>query len=458
MAQIIIAGGGMSGMSLAWRIMQLRPDYSVTVLESSDRAGGKAWTEKISGFLCERGVNGILDNKPATLELSRELEITPLKSNEASKRRFIVKDGRLSMLPDSPGAFLKSRLITLTGKMRLALEALIPRGIINDDESLADFARRRLGREAFSYLIDPMASGIYAGDPEKLSLRSCFPRIYELERDYGSLIRAMFKLKHEAKKKGKAGPGAGPGGSLTSFLNGMGELADKLSCSLGDNIRKNSKVTSAEKTSEGWKISLDSGETLSGTHLVMACPSFAAASILKESVPSISSIIDNISYPPVSVVCLAIKKEQMPAELDGFGFLAPFREHRSLLGALWDSSIFAGRAPEGWHLIRVLVGGARNPEIAQLPDGKLIDIVIEEISDLIHLNGKPEVLKIFRWDKAIPQYNVGHSVMEENLKTELANNRGLYMRCNWIGGVSLNDCIASSNALAEEICQLRRKY
>lgn len=456
MAQIIIVGGGMSGMSLAWRITQLRPDYSVSVLESSDRAGGKAWTEKISGFLCERGVNGVLDNKPATLNLAAELNLAPLKSNEASKKRFIIRDGKLCPLPESPAAFLKSGILSFAGKMRLALEPFIARGV-EGDESLADFAIRRLGREAFSYLIDPMSSGIYAGDPYRLSLKSCFPRIHELERDYGSLIRAMFKLKHEARKKGATGPGAGPGGALTSFINGMGELASRLASALGDRIKRNKRVVSAEKTEEGWQVSTDSGEVFKGSHLVMACPAFSAARILKDSMPDVSDLIGEIPYPPVSLICMAVKKEQVPLDLDGFGFLAPSLEKRPVLGALWDSSIFAGRAPDGWHLIRILAGGARHPEIAQLDDSKLTDIAVNELTDLTGLKGMPEILGIFRWDKAIPQYNVGHEAMMYEL-SRLLDGRRLYMRCNWIGGVSLNDCIAASNSLAEYICQVRRKY
>ena len=456
MAQIIIVGGGMSGMSLAWRITQLRPDYSVSVLESSDRAGGKAWTEKISGFLCERGVNGVLDNKPATLNLAAELNLAPLKSNEASKKRFIIRDGKLCPLPESPAAFLKSGILSFAGKMRLALEPFIARGV-EGDESLADFAIRRLGREAFSYLIDPMSSGIYAGDPYRLSLKSCFPRIHELERDYGSLIRAMFKLKHEARKKGATGPGAGPGGVLTSFINGMGELASRLASALGDRIKRNKRVVSAEKTGEGWQVSTDSGEVFKGSHLVMACPAFSAARILKDSMPDVSDLIGEIPYPPVSLICMAVKKEQVPLDLDGFGFLAPSLEKRPVLGALWDSSIFAGRAPDGWHLIRILAGGARHPEIAQLDDSKLTDIAVNELTDLTGLKGMPEILGIFRWDKAIPQYNVGHEAMMYEL-SRLLDGRRLYMRCNWIGGVSLNDCIAASNSLAEYICQVRRKY
>ncbi len=457
MASIIIAGGGMSGMSLAWRITQLRPDYSVTLLESSDRAGGKAWTEKISGFLCERGVNGVLDNKPATLALAAELNLAPLKSNEASKRRFVIRDGALCQLPESPSAFLKSGILSLAGKLRIALEPFIAKGR-DEDESLAAFAIRRLGNEAFSYLIDPMSSGIYAGDPAKLSLRSCFPRIHELEREYGSLVRAMVRLKYEARKKGGTGPGAGPGGTLTSFINGMGELASRLASALGDRIRRNSGVVSAEKTEEGWKVATDSGEVFEGSHLVMACPAFSAADILRDTMPEVSELIGNISYPPISVVCMAMKREQVPSDLDGFGFLAPAIEKRPILGALWDSSIFAGRAPEGWHLVRVLVGGARNAEIAQLDDGKLTDIAVNEFTELAGLQGMPEILGIFRWDRAIPQYNVGHMVMEKKLFRLLPPETRLFMRCNWTGGVSLNDCIAASNAVAEDICQVRRKF
>ncbi|MBW1669886.1 MAG: protoporphyrinogen oxidase [Deltaproteobacteria bacterium] len=451
MAKVIIAGGGLSGLSLAWFLKQLKPGWEILVLESEARAGGKAWTIKEDGFVCEKGVNGVLDNKPSTLALAARLGLGPLKSNDAARSRFVIKNGQLIQLPVSPSQFLSSKILSLPGRLRVLAEVIVSKGDISKDESLADFARRRLGREAFEYLIDPMATGIYAGDPERLSLRSCFPRIHELERDYGSLIRAMIKLQKEAKKKGKKGPGAGPGGVLTSFTTGMNELVDALVRALGPAVRLNSSVASISKNNTGWRVYLQNGEELESSHVVLACPVKAVSEVLKETAPDIVKLAVQINYPPVSIVCMGIKQGITENPMNGFGFLAPGGEKRSILGSLWDSSIFPNRAPEGYQLTRTLIGGVRAPDLARLPDFSLLDLVVKEFSELIGLKGGPEFVKIFRWDEAIPQYEKGHHAIASEIDSTLRSYPGLYIRCNWLGGISLNDCVANSEKLANQL-------
>lgn len=440
-------------MSLAWFLGKLKPGWEILVLEAEDRAGGKAWTVEEEGFVLEKGVNGVLDNKPSTLSLAASLGLRPLKSEDAARRRFVIKEGRLIQLPVTPAQFLSSKIISLPGRLRVLAEAFISKGDFSKDESLADFARRRLGREAFEYLIDPMATGIYAGDPERLSLQSCFPRIHELERDYGSLIRAMIKLQKKARKKGQKGPGPGPGGVLTSFTKGMNELVDALVQALGPRLRLNSSVACISPQNTGWRVYLKDGEELEASHVVLACPVNAVSNILAETLPDIARLITRIKYPPVSIVCMGMKQGTAVNSLNGFGFLAPGREKRSILGTLWDSSIFPNRAPKGYQLMRTLVGGARAPELARLPDRSLIDLVIKELSGLIGLKSEPEFIRIFRWEEAIPQYEKGYQAIISEIDSVLESHSGLYMRCNWIGGISLNDCIASSERLAGQIAQ-----
>src|SRR4030042_2508763 len=233
--RLVIIGGGISGLSLAYFLLQQKPSLEITILESEKRAGGKIWTDKVDGFLCESGVNGFLDNRPRTLELVSRLSLRPLRSNENARKRFILSGGKLHRLPESPVSFLSSNLLTLPGRLRVIWEIFTSKGS-GRDETLAEFARRRLGREAFEKLIDPMASGIYAGDPEKMSLKSCFPVIYNLEQEYGSLIRAMIRLRKKAKKTGKKG-GAGPGGVLTSFYDGMETMINALTGYLGEKVK-----------------------------------------------------------------------------------------------------------------------------------------------------------------------------------------------------------------------------
>ncbi len=451
MAHVVIIGAGMSGMSLAWYLSGFRKDWQITVLEAENRAGGKAWTEKRDGFLVERGVNGVLDNKPATLQLASELGLSPLRSRDASRKRFIVRDGRLAELPDSAGAFLSSGVLSLDGKLGVMREPFVPRGNMEVDESLASFAVRRLGKEAYRYLIDPMASGIYAGNPERLSLKSCFPRIHELERDYGSLIRAMIRLQAAARKRKQKGPKAGPGGVLTSFRNGMSELVDKIRNALGERVQTGCRVETSEPSGVGWKVNLENGKSIEATHLVVSCPSYAARDIFKHSLPDFSEICRHIEYPPIAIVAFGISKGALSDDLNGFGFLCPFVEKREILGALWDSSVFDNRAPVAYHLVRCLMGGMRNRHCLMKTDRQLQDAAFNELRQLCGIRKPPEFSEVFRWTRAIPQYHIGHSRLLESLKKVLWANPGLFVRCNWIGGVSLNDCILNSRNLAAEM-------
>jgi len=454
MAKIIVAGGGLSGLSFAWYLKKFKPEWEITILEKESRVGGKAWTTEEEGFIWERGVNGVLTNKPATLNLAGDLGIEIYKSNDNARKRFVVKDGRLVKLPEKPQEFLMSNLLSFSGKISVFFEALRAQKKDDNDESLKDFAIRRLGKEAFENLIDPMATGIYAGDPEKLSLKSCFPRINELETQYGSLIKAMLLLQQKAKKEGKKGPGAGPGGHLISFYKGMEELVSYLSDSLKENIITNSEISKINKKDNLWEISLKNNQSFEATHVIISSPLPQCVEMLSHIIPKIKEISDNIPYPPVSVVALGIKKEQLKDKINGFGFLSPNKEKRRILGTLWDSSIFPNRAPEGYVLMRSLVGGMRNSELALLDSDKLAQIVINEINDIMDLKISPDFIRKYLWKQAIPQYNIGYSELMKKLDEIKRKNRGLFFRCNWVGGVSLNDCVKNSLELANEFAEI----
>jgi len=454
MAKVVIVGGGLSGLSFAYYLRAARPGWEVLVLEKDERLGGKARTLKEDGFIVELGVNGVLDNKPSTIGLAKDLGLKILMSNQDAKRRFVVKDGHLEKLPESPKEFLFSGLLSIGGRIRVAMEPFIPKGETSKDESLAAFAQRRLGKEAYLRLIDPMATGIYAGDPERLSLKSCFPRIHELESRYGSLIRAMITLSREAKKK-KTGKkvGAGPGGNLVSFKDGMGEFVERLSQSLGGDIVRNG-VGAREVIKNGrfnWEVVTTEGEAIQCTHVVLACPARDVSKITKGSIGDLSRLADAIDYPPVAVVAFGVKLSHVERSLRGFGFLTPGCEGRSILGTLWDSSVFINRAPEGWALLRSLVGGARRRDLPGRPDRELIDLTYKELKGLIGLKKAPDFVRVHRWPRAIPQYNVGHEDQKNAILAILKKHPGLFIRCNWIGGVSLNDCVQNSKQLASTI-------
>ncbi len=277
--RLIIVGGGISGLSLAFSLLEKKPSLNIIVLESETKAGGKIWTDRVDGFLCEGGVNGFLDNRPKTLELAASLAITPLRSNDNARKRFIFSDGKLHSLPESPISFFASNLLSLRGRLRIIWEIFAPKGG-RDDETLAEFAKRRLGIEAYEKLIDPMASGIFAGDPEKMSLKSCFPKVYDLEQTYGGLIRGMIKLKKKARKTGRK-VGAGPGGVLTSFFDGMATLINALGGYLGDRMRTGQRVLAVDKVGGRYVVHLSDNTSLEADAVVLATPAFETSEIVK---------------------------------------------------------------------------------------------------------------------------------------------------------------------------------
>ncbi|MFZ2197931.1 MAG: protoporphyrinogen oxidase [Thermodesulfovibrionales bacterium] len=453
MGRIAIIGGGISGLSLAYFLLEKDPELNIIVLEAEQRPGGKIWTEKTDGFLCEGGVNGFLDNKPRTLELSKKVSLEPLRSNDASRKRFIFSGNSLHRLPESPPAFLASSLMTLKGKLRIMAELAIP-GDVKEEETLAAFARRRMGKEAYEKLIDPMASGIYAGNPETLSLRACFPKVYDLELRYGGLIRGMIRLQRERKKQGRAEKvGAGPGGALTSFYDGMGVLAGALKTFLGDRLRLGSKVMGIERKGRGYSLSFADGSSMDADIVVSASPAYAASDMLRNMDGRLSNLVAEIPYPSLSVVCLGYKKEKIKTSVDAFGFLIPSREKRKILGTLYDSSIFPNRAPEGYVLLRSMVGGARYSDLARENEAKLVDSVKGELAEIMDIRSAPDFVRVYRHEMAIPQYTVGHLARLNNIEAILQKHRNLYLTGNAYRGIGVNDCIENSLRLAEKIIE-----
>ncbi|MBF0553632.1 MAG: protoporphyrinogen oxidase [Nitrospirae bacterium] len=441
-----IIGGGISGLALAYLLREECPGADLTIYEELPRPGGKIWTERHNGFLLEGGVNGFLNNRPKTLELAARLGLMPLRSSDKARIRYVYSKGRLNRIPEGILDFFQSGLLSVRGRVRIVLETIAPHSS-NTDETLSEFAIRRLGREAYETLIDPMASGIYAGDSTLLSLKSCFPKIYNLEAKYGGLIVGMLRMKWAARKTGK-NVSAGPGGVLTSFQDGMGTLIDTLAAKLGSALVNNRRVTAIEKTADKYHIHFKDAPPEEADIVVLAAPAHAAKDILYGLDKSLSRQLAEIPYPYVTVVSMAFKREAVKSNFDGFGFLIPYKEGRKILGTLCDSSTFAGRAPEGYMLFRTMLGGARAGAIAALDGEKIIDTVFSELSDIIKINGTPEMVKIFRHEKAIPQYNKGHAALLGSISESLKAHDGLYLHGNSYTGISVNDCIEQSYSLA----------
>ncbi|MBL7050461.1 MAG: protoporphyrinogen oxidase, partial [Nitrospira sp.] len=428
MKKIAIAGGGISGLSLAYLLKQKNPDIDVTVFESDSRPGGKVYSEKTKdGYLCEKGPNGFLDNKPHTLELCKMLAIEPVRSNEKSKKRFILNNGILAPLPESPGSFIKSALLSPGGKLRLLLELTAVKG--PQDETVADFIIRRLGQQALDKLIDPMCSGIYAGDPYNMSILSCFPRIKELEQQYGSLIKALYKLKKERKKSSGGEVSATPSGTLTSFFNGAQTITDALAASLKNSVKLSSGIKEISRQNNMYQLHTEV-DTYDADVVVIATPGYAASQIIKNLDQSISELLGKITYPHLAVVCFGYSKEKVEHNLDGFGFLVPSVEGRKILGTLWDSSVFPNRASEGKALLRSMIGGAKFPEMADLDDDKIASTVLDELRSIMGLKNEPDMIKVYRWQKAIPQYRLGHAALIDAVDAALTKYPGLHLTGN----------------------------
>ncbi|MDX2427058.1 MAG: protoporphyrinogen oxidase [Xanthomonadales bacterium] len=449
---ISIVGAGISGLATAQAILARQPDAEVTIFEAGQRIGGKVWTESTTqGYLCEGGVNGFLDKIPRTLELCQEAGVSPVRADASAQKRYVFSRGELHKLPEKPPEFLKSRLLSVPGRLRVIYET-IAGGTDNPDETLGQFATRRLGKEAFERLIDPMASGVFAGDASKLSLKSCFPRIHEIETEYGSLIRGLISLQIKAKREGKKNtPGPGPGGTLTSFANGMSALTDNLAGQLGSRIRLSTAVQDISRSGNRYQLQLADNKVEESDVLILAAPAHAQAGMLQAMDAGLAGLLGEIPYPALSVCCFGYRKNQVGQILDGFGFLVPSKERRAILGTIVDSNVFPGRAPEDSILLRSMVGGARTPELGLLPDEQLISRVRSDLQDILGLKAEPDFIRIFRHTRAIPQYLVGHAARLKSIDEKLQMHPGLVLTGNAFKGVSLNDCVVNAWKTAESL-------
>lgn len=464
MKKVIVVGGGISGLSTAWLLRdkanRAGKELDLTLLEKEEQAGGKIRSIRADGYLCEWGPNGFLDSKPQTLELCSEIGVSGNlhRSNDNARKRFIYSGGELHRLPENGPSFLKSRLISWPGKLRLAMEPtpFIPGPPAGVDETLADFGRRRLGREALDKLIAPMVSGIFAGDPETMSLVSCFPRIAELEREYGGLVRAMVMLAKKKKQERAAGKAvssaAGPGGVLTSFREGIQYLSDALAGSLEGVVRVGSSVERVEKGDMSrFRLTCSDGRILEADILVMAAPAFSAATMLEPLDRQVASVLNQIPYSSMTVVCCGYERERISHPLDGFGYLIPKKEGLTILGTLWDSSMFENRSPEGAVLLRSMVGGACFPEYIRLSDEEVLARVRKDLRSVMGIDAAPSFVRIFRHQQAIPQYTVGHGKRLATLDEYLQQHPGLVLTGNSYRGIGLNDCVAAAQRASDEV-------
>jgi len=455
----LILGGGISGLALAhWLGLDAHPD-GWELWEATGRIGGTIGTDRAEGYSVDWGPNGFLDREPLTLRLVEEVRLSDSlePANDSSHNRFIVKHGRLHPVPLSPGAILTTGLLRLPEKLRIFLEPFIRARRDGADESVYDFAARRIGRGAAESFIDPMVSGIFGGLARELSLPACFPIMREMEDQYGGLVRALVARQFEKRKtapaqakKKSSGP-AGPGGRLTSFRGGLDILVARLGERLQAIIRFERAAVRITRNGSVWEVVDRVGRKVLARHLVCSCPTFAAAEMFAASDPELSAALDAIPYAPIVVVATGHRRADIAHALDGFGFLIPRSEGPRTLGSIWTSSIFAGRAPADHVQFRSMLGGAGDPTAMELSDDELWETLRRELDPLIGIRDDPVFMRIYRWRKGIPQYTLGHIGRRARLE-ELASRRpGLYLVGNAFYGVGLNDCVKMAHRIAEQI-------
>ncbi len=444
-ARVAVLGGGITGLTAAWELA--RAGFEPLVFEKSSRVGGAIGAVKSDGWLHELGPNTLLEGSAdvAAFIDAAGLADRRLYAAPAAKQRYVVRDARLVAMPASPAAFLTTPLFSWRAKLGLAGEPWRARGPADHEESVADFVVRRLGREFLDYAVNPFVAGVYAGDPAKLSVRHGFPKLHALEQEHGSLLRGALARRNAS---------GGPKGRIFSFPNGLAELPEALARSLGPKaLRRRTTVRAVRRTLTGWEIDCASHDIAwreSCDAVVSTLPADALASLPLENVPAAGALqaLQDIRHPPVVSVFTGFHRDAVRHPLDGFGVLMPEVERGMILGTLFSSTLFPGRAPEGHVALTSFVGGMRDPALAALDDSEILRIVQAELDRLLGVTAPPVFTRVHRWPRAIPQYTLGYQRFNDAIATAEASAPGLFIGGNCRDGISLANCIASGRRLA----------
>jgi oxygen-dependent protoporphyrinogen oxidase len=431
---------------------RLAPHAAVTVLESESRPGGKVWTERDGGFVVEHGPNGFLESKPSTLQLCHELGLGGelVAASESSRRhRYLYLDGRLQELPSGPLSLLTTRVLSLGGKLSLVKELLTRGDAPAEDESVAAFFRRRWGHNAAEVVGDALVTGIHAGDPERLSLASAFPRAAEMEAKHGSVIRGFMRSAKERRRAARAkGESPPQTGRMWSFRDGLRRLiealADRVRPTCGVDVRR------IERAENGWLVRGAGQDSWPAEAVVLSCPTYRQAEMVADFDTGLANEMAGIAYNRIAVVALGYRAGEANAP-DGFGYIAPQRTRRDVLGVQWCSAIYPGRAPDGCVLWRALCGGWNRPEVVDWDDDRLLAAVRAELRLALRVEAEPVFHRIVRWERAIPQYHVGHRERLARVEAFAARHAGLFLGGNAYRGVALNDCTEQAGVLASRV-------
>ncbi len=468
--RIAIVGGGISGLAAAHRVAELAPHYRLTIFETGQRLGGVLGTVHEEGYQVEQSADNFITTVPWGIDLCTRLGLADqlIQTNPARRRTFVLRKGRLYRLPDGFLMMAPTRMWPLAvtpilspvGKIRAAMEYVIPPRRDDGDESMAEFVRRRLGREAFERLVEPLVSAVYAADMERLSVMATLPRFRRMEREHGSLIRAMRRQMAARRQTAKspasnsASLGSQSGARYSMFLtlrDGLTSIVDAIAARLPqESVRLNCRVETIEQTGNGfWTLTLAGGGRETFDAVVVATPSHEAARLLKPLDAPLAEQLGGIEHSGTAIVSVGFARDQIAHPLDGMGAVVPAIEKSSMLACSFSSQKYEHRAPGGRVLLRIFAGGARAPEMAELEDGKLCLILLEELGCVLGIRGDPEYVNVAHWPGTMPQYHVGHRERVAKIEQGLRSLPSLELAGNAYHGVGIPNCIHSGEQAAE---------
>lgn len=440
---VAVIGAGISGLATAHELRCRGLD--VIVLERQTRAGGNAHSERIGGYLMEHGPSTVNALSPAAQGLSQRLALTDeqCELGDGVKRRYLVGNGSLQGIPVHPLGFLASDYLSLKGRIRLMMEFAVPRYRGAGEESIAEFSSRRFGKEFTEKVIDPLVAGIYAGRPDELSVTAGFPKLAQLEQTHGSIAAGLIKRRRKGAKM--------PSSRLFSWRNGIGTLPTSLVATLGARVRTGVTVRRVHHSRDGFEVDVGAAGSVKARALVIATQPHVAANMLEGLDDVAADAAGAIAAPPLAVVYLGYRRGQVEHPLDGLGFLSPEAEGLSMSGAQFCSTMFPGRAPGGRVSFAAYFGGARAPQLAELPARDLIEVARDEFGDLLGASGEPEVARVRHWPRGLPQYRLGHNQRVADLLDADSRVPGLFITGNYFSGPAVAECVARAGDTARRV-------
>jgi len=475
MKHFVVVGGGIAGLSAAYHLQKkaLETDlpHQLTVLEAGSYWGGKIITDRVDGFVVEGGPDTFIVTKPWGIQLCKELGLSErLKgTNPHQKNTYILHNERLHplpggltmMIPTEFGPMIRTGLLSWPAKVRMGMDFLLPPAMANGDESLGEFVTRRLGRQAYERLIEPLMSGIYAGDGDKLSLQATFPYLRDLEVEHGGLVKGALALRkqrarrqHQENRNHENKP---PQGSRSIFLTpitGLAEIVEALVSHLeagGADMRLNTQVTEVQPHKDGFSLYLKIGEPIDCGGLVLATPAFVSGDLVTGFAPELARELCAIEYVSTATVSLAYQESDLNRPLDGYGYVIPRREGRKALACTWTSTKFPHRAPQGYALVRVFIGRAGQEGDLPWDEDGLQALAQEEVRQTLGITVEPQMARVYRWDKAMPQFNIGHPARLERIDGLIKDIPGLGLAGNGYQGIGIPDCIHSGQQAADQV-------